>query len=57
MGVITADNKLYYLNEKLVDDSDYVCKKNRVYLCEDPNLSSEILDIGGTYHLRYALVK
>jgi alpha-tubulin suppressor-like RCC1 family protein len=37
VGVITTDNKLYYLNEKLIDDSDYVCKKNRVYLCEDPN--------------------
>lgn len=54
--MISTDNKVYYLNEKLIDDSDFVCKQNRVFVSEDPNLS-EVIDIGGTYHLRYALVK
>ena len=56
VGVISTDNKVYYLNEKLIDDSDFVCKQNRVFVSEDPNLS-EVIDIGATYHLRYALLK
>lgn len=40
VGIVTKDNKLYFLNEKLIDDSDFVCKSNRVFLSEDPNLST-----------------
>lgn len=32
VGVIGQDGKVYYLNEKLIDDSDFVCKKNRVFV-------------------------
>ena len=56
VGVISEEGKLYFLNEKLVDDSDFVCEKNRVFESEDVNLSG-LVDIGGSYHLRYALVK
>ncbi len=56
VGILTEDNKLYFLNEKLVDDSDFVCKKNRVFVSEDPNLK-KVVNIGGTHHLRYALVQ
>jgi len=35
VGVVTTDNKLYYLNEQLVDDSEFVCKKNRLFISED----------------------
>jgi len=57
VGVVAEDGKIYYLNEKLIDDSDFVCKDKRLFICEDDNLNSEIIDIGGSYHLRYALVK
>jgi hypothetical protein len=56
VGVVGKDGKVYFLNEKLVDDSDFVCKKNRLFVSEDPNLTS-VIDIGGAYHLRYALVQ
>lgn len=56
VGIIGEDQQTYFLNEKLVDDSDFICKKNRLFMNEDPNLSS-LIDIGGTYHLRYALVE
>lgn len=56
VGVVGQDGKVYFLNEKLVDDSDFICKKNRLFVSEDPNLSS-VIDIGGAYHLRYALVQ
>lgn len=56
VGVVGEDGKVYFLNEKLVEDSDFVCKKNRLFVSEDPNLSS-VIDIGGAYHLRYALVQ
>lgn len=56
VGILDTEGKLYYLNEKLIDDSDFVCKSNRVFINEDPNLEN-IIDIGGSYHLRYALVK
>jgi hypothetical protein len=32
VGILAEDNKLYFLNEKLVDDSDFVCKKNRLFV-------------------------
>lgn len=57
VGVISEDNKVYYINEKIIDDSDFYCHKNKVYICEDEKFSGQVLDIGGTYHLRYALVK
>lgn len=57
VGIVGEDNKLYYLNEKLIDDSDLICKTNRVFLCEDEKFNSEILAIGGDYALRFALVK
>lgn len=56
VGIIAKDGKVYYLNEKLIDDSDFVCQKNRLFVSEDPNLTS-VIDIGGSYHLRYALVQ
>ena len=56
VGIITTENKIYYLNDQFIDDSELVCAKNRVFQCEDSSLDGTI-DIGGTYKLRYALVK
>jgi hypothetical protein len=56
VGIVGEDGKVYFLNEQLIDDSDFICKKNRLFVSEDPNLSS-VIDIGGSYHLRYALVQ
>lgn len=56
VGIVGEDGKIYFLNEQLIEDSDFVCKKNRLFVSEDPNLES-VIDIGGAYHLRYALVK
>ena len=57
MGVLGEDGRLWYLNEKIIDDSELVNQKERLYVCEDPSLEGEILDLGGKYHLRYALLK
>jgi hypothetical protein len=57
VGVVDQDNKLYFVNERIIEDSECLCPKRRLYECEDPNFKSEILAIGGTFNLRYALVK
>ena len=56
VGILDESDKLYFLNEKIIDDSDFVCKKERVFVSEDPNLKG-LLQLGGTYNLRYALVQ
>lgn len=56
VGVISEDNKLYFLNDKIIEDSDCIDAKNRVFYCEDPKLST-VFDIGGQYGLRYALTQ
>lgn len=57
VGVVTEDGKVYFLNERIIDDSEYVSKASRLYVCEDAAFEKGVLNIGGNYHLRYALVK
>jgi hypothetical protein len=40
VGVITNDNKIYYLNDRFIEDSELVNEKSRLFVCEDPILSS-----------------
>lgn len=56
VGVITEDGKVLYLNEQIVDDSDYFCHRNKVWMSEDDKLKG-VVEIGGSYHIRYALVQ
>lgn len=56
VGVIAEDNKIYFLNDKIIDDAECIDAKNRVYYSEDPKLKS-VFDIGGSYGLRYALTQ
>lgn len=56
VGVITEEGKLYFLNDKIIEDAECIDSKNRVFYCEDPKLSN-IVDIGGNYGLRYALTQ
>lgn len=37
VGIITPDNKLFYVNDRIIDDSEVVCSKSRLYECEDEN--------------------
>jgi hypothetical protein len=57
VGVVSTDNKIYFLNDRIIDDSECLNQSERLYVSEEPSLSGEILDIGGSHGLRYALVK
>ncbi|CAM5999462.1 unnamed protein product [Sphagnum balticum] len=43
VGVISEDNHVYFLNEKIIDDSDFADNKNRVYVVEDDKFKGEVL--------------
>ena len=57
VGVVSSDNKLYFLNDQIIQDSECLCSTSRLFESEDVNLAGEILSIGGSHSLRYALVK
>lgn len=55
VGYVTADNKIHYYVDQIIEDSDQH-PKSLMYLSEDPNLEGHIVDIGGSYALRYAII-
>ena len=57
VGVVAEDGKIWYVNERLIDESDLVSQKDRLYVCEDSNLEREVLGMGGKHGLFYALLK
>ena len=36
VGIVTNQNKLYYLNDRIIDDSELIDEKSRLFECEDP---------------------
>ena len=48
---------MYFLNDQLIEDSELICKKRRIFEAEDPSFSSGVFSIGGSHLLNYALVK
>ena len=36
VGIVTKDNKLFYLNDRIIDDSELICQNSRLFECEDP---------------------
>ena len=56
VGIVSTEGKLYFVNDKIIDDSDCINVRDRVYESEDSNLNGDVLAIGGNYGLRYALV-
>ena len=38
VGVVAEDGKIWFVNEKLIEDSECVNQKERLYVCEDSNL-------------------
>lgn len=57
VGIVGTDNKLYFVNDRIIEDSECLCQNHRLFECEDSNLEGEVLSIGGSYGLRYALIK
>lgn len=51
VGIIGADEKVYFLNEPLVEDCD---KVGELMVSDEPHLRG-VFRIGGTHLLRYAL--
>ena len=33
VGIVTKDNKLYFVNDRIIDDSEQLCQKSRLYEC------------------------
>lgn len=54
VGIIAENGKVYYLNDKFIDDSDV---EETHIVSDDEKLKNGVLEIGGTYKLRYALVR
>lgn len=54
VGYIDQNNTVRYINDQIIDDSDV---NNGVFTVEDPNFKGSVLEIGGTYTLRYALIQ
>lgn len=57
VGVVAEDGKIYFVNEKLIDDSELISQKDRLYVSEDSTLEREVLGLGGKHGLIYALLK
>jgi D-serine dehydratase len=55
VGVISNNNEVFYINDKLIEDSDQD-PHNKVYVSEDSNLKGDIKAIGGKYEVNYAIV-
>lgn len=55
VGVITQDNQVYYINDKLVEDSDQD-PNSKVFVVEDEHFKGDVRAIGGKYDLNYAIV-
>jgi D-serine dehydratase len=55
VGVISNSNEVFYINDKLIEDSDQD-PHNKVYVSEDSNLKGDIKAIGGKYEVNYAIV-
>eukprot|EP00919_Chromeraceae_sp_WS-2016_P022037 GHVR01052384.1.p4 GENE.GHVR01052384.1~~GHVR01052384.1.p4 ORF type:complete len:100 (+),score=6.00 GHVR01052384.1:3222-3521(+) len=53
VGIIGADSKVYYLNDKIIDDSDEI---NGVMVIDDEKMNGNVVDMGGLYKLRYAII-
>jgi hypothetical protein len=51
VGIIGEDNKIYFLNDPIVDDYD---KQGEVMVSDEDNLKGAF-KIGGTHELRFAL--
>ena len=47
---------MYFLNEKIIDDSDFESHKDKLYVCEDERFEGDVVSIGGNYALRCAIV-
>ena len=56
VGAVAEDGKIWFLNEKIIDESEMVSQKHRLYVSEDSNLEREVLSLGGKYSLMTALV-
>jgi len=54
-GFVTTDNQIHFYVDQFIKDSDQ-CPKTLMYLCEDPSLQGNVLDIGGGYRITYAIV-
>ena len=39
VGIVSTDGKLYFVNDKIIEDSDCINVRDRVYESEDHNLS------------------
>lgn len=49
------DNKIYYIVDKIIKESDR-CPQTKVYISEEAKLEGDVQQIGGKYHLKYAIV-
>ena len=54
VGFVDANNKIHFINDQIVDEAD---KNNGVFTSEEKSLEGNVLDIGGTFKLRYALLQ
>lgn len=55
VGYVTTDNKIYFYADQIIEDSDQ-CPKSLMFVNEDKNLEGNVIDIGGAYGLRYAII-
>ena len=54
VGYIDGNNKIHFINDQIIEDAD---KNDDVYTSEEKSLEGNVIDLGGSYTLRYALVQ
>ena len=54
VGFVDQNNSIHFINDQFIEDSD---KNNEVFVADEEKLSGNVIEIGGNYTLRYALVQ
>ena len=55
VGVISEDNKIYYIADKILKESDQ-CPTTKVFVNEDKHLEGDVQQIGGNYDTKFAII-